>query len=560
MAERLLISDQLQDCAKKYRDEYIDYIGSLSLEYDNPLWYLTSLSEKNPWVSEFFLHFCYVKSALDCIDEKPQNQIIVCESRSVFLALRDNLKNYRRDEIAFHEAGSLHITSPVSLSLQRIKSKLWFLFRYVSRVIAADFFSLLAHRPRPESTSDRVVIMHSWADSRSFARKNDYHEIYLGGLGKDLEHETGRLIYLVDVLPTIWYPKALYALLRVQKNICLMEEFLSVTDIIKSLWYVLRYYPSIPKAVVLGDVNVRTLISHDFMLDKISSRMEQVYLNFFISQKMSLIFPECSFLYSFENHIWEKAFCAGFKRTLGVKTIGYAIIFVNRMYTCFSVSSQGNEKEWLPDRILVSGWQGKNMLTESGFDPEKIVVGGAIRYPDIHCGGKFRKTTAKKVVLLALSGSVGESLELVDTSLVAFSDMDDLTVLIKCHPTVPFGLLTRYLSDLPNHFQVADSPIDALLEGADLVLYTESTVCVEALARGIPVIHVGSNFTIDINIFEGLEIVPSATSPLQIRLLAEKMLKSGTVSRELSEEIIGQLLAPVDQVIILSIILDREES
>lgn len=554
VADRLNISDDLQECAKIYRQDYINYIGKLSLDYSNPLWYLTSLSEKNPFVSDFFLHFCYIKICQKYIIEQPHNLIIVCENQGIFNSLRENLQNNNQINIIFYDSRLSMIIENLFLSITRLKNKLIFLFRFLLRVVLAKIFSFLMKHSTSIKKDIPVIIMHSWTDSRSFSQKSDFDEVYLGDLGKELERDSKKIIYLADILPTIWYPKALYNLFFVDKKIYLMEEFLSFSDVVTSLYFVYNQYPKFPNNLMLKDVDVRALVAHDFMHDKISSRMEQSYLNLFISREICNCFTIRSFIYSFENHIWEKAFCAGFKANPEIKTIGYAIVFINRMYTCFSVSQSEKEKAWLPDLIFVSGCQGKAKLVEYGFAPDKIVVGGAIRYPNIQQFESFQNKDQRKNVLIVLGPSVSQSLEILYSSLQSFSEINSIKVMVKCHPIVPFRSLSKYLSNLPEHFRVVNNSIEELLKITDLVVYAESTVCVEALAKGIPILHIGSNFTIDINIFEDMNFAPSANSPEQICSIALKILNHNEVSPDLINTVIGELFTPADYPKILSTI------
>ena len=545
-AQREGISRDLQQCARTCRQEYIDYIGRLSKECDNPLWPLTTLAEKNPFVSDFFLFFCYLKICLKFMQENPGTLIVVCESRCVFDAVRDNLDHHKQGYVIFLDSSLDRMKDRFTLPVIRSRNKLVFLVRYLLRVFIASFFSRIkGHSTRIES-AEPVVVMHSWADSRSFSKRSDYMEVYLGTLGTDLEKTTPGFMYLVHVLPTVWYITALKNFLSVDKKIYLIEEFLTAGDIFRSYTFVNKNYPKYPVTRTIGDINVSALISHDIQTDAVSSRLEQVFLNYYISKDLSRRFLVRSFIYPFENHIWEKAFCMGFRSNKETKTIGYAIVFINRMYTCYSISPYERESTYLPDRIFVSGPQGKKMLMESGFDDERIHIGGAIRYPYINDSKYIRKVLIQNAILVILGPSVSQSLEILLSVIEAFKEEVDLTIIIKCHPIVPYRSLSEFLSNLPCHFHIADQTVEELLEISGLVIYADSTVSIEAMARGIPVLHLNSNFTIDINILEGVDFVPSAGSPEEAHVLALQLLRSGKIPLDRAHEIIDNLFAPVD--------------
>ena len=52
---------------------------------------------------------------------------------------------------------------------------------------------------------------------------------------------------------------------------------------------------------------------------------------------------------------------------------------------------------------------------------------------------------------------------------------------------------------LPKNFEISETQIPKLLESADVLIYTSSTTCFEAMAHGIPTVYVGSDLTIELN-------------------------------------------------------------
>ena len=97
---KIKIGDLLQEIAKEFRQEYIDYIGELSLAAErlHPIgcWWLSSVSEKNPFISDVFLHFCYIKFCQRIIGNLSSDLFIVCETRALAQALLSNLSQLPR--------------------------------------------------------------------------------------------------------------------------------------------------------------------------------------------------------------------------------------------------------------------------------------------------------------------------------------------------------------------------------------------------------------------------------------------------------------------------------
>jgi hypothetical protein len=81
------------------------------------------------------------------------------------------------------------------------------------------------------------------------------------------------------------------------------------------------------------------------------------------------------------------------------------------------------------------------------------------------------------------------------------------------------------LLDLPPTVEVRGDPVNRLLDEIDLALFSSTTVTVEAVARGIPVLHVKSDLAIDRNILECFLMVQSTGDPGEIREIALRILE-----------------------------------
>jgi len=552
-ADRIHISEDLQVCARLHREDYLNYIGEIFAGCESPIWFLSSISEKNPFASDFFLYFCYLAVSLKQIRQIDTDLIIICENKAVRNSLMDNINEGSSVEIIRIDSGILFITESVRWFCKKNMNILVFLSRFFLRILLARLFSLMKRQSRKITSKDPIILTHTWTDARSFPGNGVYKEAYLGNLCDDLKKQTDNFFYLSDILPTLWYPKALYNLTGVKNRLYLMEEFLSFTDPFKALINVRTQYPKTLRNIPLSGLDVSTLVQNDLSTDQQTTRVEQTYLNYSISKNISRQISVRSFLFTFENHVWEKAFCDGFKKVANTRLIAYAIVFVNRMYTCYSLSETEKHVIPQPDILLVSGVQGKDMLVKSGFPGDTIVIGGAVRYPNLQKIRETPGTGSGKNIVLALSGEINSSLELVFKSLDAFSHIEDLHIIIKCHPTIPFSKLSLFLPDLPGHFSVSEEMMETLLGKADLVMYTESTVSVEAAFRGIPVIQVRSDHAIDINIFEGEPSVPSCADPGDICRHATRILNGDETLPP--NDVITHLFSPIDMQKITSVIM-----
>jgi hypothetical protein len=545
---RIFIGDLLQKAAQDSRQDYIDYIGRLFSTIKSPIWFLSSLSEKNPFISRFLVHYSYVCVGKNAISSNNDNLAIICENDAVLSSLAKALSGTRNScpvRIISPPAGRM--TRRGIRILRKTIKKCWFVFRFSLRILCSRFFHLMKGSPViPSMEKGKCIVLHSWTDSRSFPASGGFLNTYFGDIGEALCEKSSGFLFLSDVLPSYWYPRAVFHLLQSDKNICLMEEFILIKDLFTALRIASENYPLPPEIPPFKDLDVSDIVSEELDQDRSDTRIEQTFLCSCVSRRLCQLFDMGLFLYTFENHTWEKMFCDAIRKTGCPATlIGYAIVVINPMYTCYSLSEHEKHHAPLPDMIFVSGEQGKSVLVLSGFDSRMIRMGGAIRYQDLLQKKVDRGYVAGNTILIALTGEINASLELVSKAVEAFSACPEIRVLIKCHPTIPYSVLSRHLPALPDTFSVTTSPIGEILLTANLVLYTESTVCVEAVAQGVPVLHVRSDLSIDINIFEGNPAIPSCADPQDIRDQAVRIL-NGTSSRP-SPGIINNLFLPSDR-------------
>jgi len=384
--------------------------------------------------------------------------------------------------------------------------------------------------------SHGYVAMHSWADDRSFLKNQKFENIFFMGIADRFMEKKIPFFYLIDVLPTYFYPQALLKLIRNDEEFILLEELISPSDVWKSLNY-MRSTPLTKRPLPSWErIDMTDIVFEEFRRDNLNIRREESYLRYCSTRSLKQNYRTDIFLYLFENQIWEKLFCAGIREfEKETKLVGYAHTLVRSMYTCYSMSRHERNIMPLPDIIIASGELGKTTLEQSGFTDETILVGGALRYPHINqriSGVQPKKPLNKKKVLIALSGGLDESLELISKVVKSLNGLD-VDIIVKCHPVLPYIQISRYIGEFSEKLIVSDKSIDSLLADTDLVFYTETTVSVEALAQGIPIIHVKSDCRIDMNIFEDLPSVPSESDSTSLQKAAMNAL---TVSRPIISE------------------------
>jgi hypothetical protein len=551
---RVDITATLQDVARRYRAAYIDFIGGLSKEPCSLPWLLTSLSEKNPFASSFYLSFCSIAACMEHLEQAEGTVAVVCGSPGIQQTLAGNLARRGHGNIQCCGRFPPQFLVRLRAWLQGAIHHAWFAVRYLGRILLAHIHHLL--RERTGGHSPGTVYLHAWTDARSFRIPGSFWDIFYGDLVPIIS-PVAPVCYIVDVLPTIGYLPALLRLRRVRNlGYELQEHFLCPADILRAIRAASCSYACLGTVPALDGIRVDPLISEEITADTASARGAQSYLCYLAGRHLASENPMAAFIYTFENQMWEKCSLAGIREVQpGARTVGYAHAIVNPNNLSYSYSLRERACTPLPDVILANGERPRHVLSSAGFPMDRIHVSGALRYDGITAPPGPNRSSRGRVIVLAGSVSITRTIELVSKAIRAFRDDPDLTVRIKCHPNLPFSYLEALVPPLPPHFGISEEPVNELLDSAGLLLYTESTVAVEAAARGIPVIHVKSDCSIDINIFEDCSLVPSVRSPEELRAAARHLLDHPWGDCRAVRDYITGLFGPVNPALIRSLVL-----
>jgi hypothetical protein len=553
------VSELLQGNAKKYRQDFIDYLGSCAAESQDPWWYLTSVSEKNSYISDLYLNFCYLKTFFDVADRYNDRIFVICENPGLLKSIQENSPYNRSIEILplrnniqdfFHNCG---------LKSQKLKNKFVFFMRFILRICLARIV-IPIFRPESLPGIQHPVVIHSWADQRSFTLDGHYDDVYFGSLAQKIEEIPREYFFLIDILPTIAYPRALRKMIRVRKPWHLFEEYLSFSDVTAALEISSRVTKHPVFRHTLLNLDISALISEEFLSDQQGARTELSYLYYAVGKRISALHDPASFCYTFENHIWEKMIIRGLKEAGNPRVVGYAHSTVNSMELSYSLSSLERDIIPLPDSILVNGKKPKEILVSSGFDEARIHIVGSLRYGDLSLPAPERMPGTGKNILVILSADINRSLEMISKCGEAFRSCNEVSIIFKPHPIQKLSAIVTLVQQLPGQFSLSTEPLGTLLDATDVVLYSDSTASVEAVARGIPILHVKSDFLIDIGIFEESRIFRSADSPDQIRTFTFDLFRFARGSPVEFRAAIRDLFSPVDDNVLIQEISSGIES
>jgi surface carbohydrate biosynthesis protein (TIGR04326 family) len=288
--------------------------------------------------------------------------------------------------------------------------------------------------------------------------------------------------------------------------VLLLEECVRLRD---ALWIFLATFrrPARPvRRLEMGGVDLT-----EFLRDELRDGASFWTLQFaFVAKTLRRrgIRPELV-IHLFENASWEKALALGMRRQLpDTRIVGYQhSTLVFRLSTEVRSRRDFGELD-APDVIVANGRLWEQVLVERGFASERLRSGPALRFTNVLARLErppemMPRDAERPCVLIAGAGGYDEALELVCKALEALAGWN-ARLLVKLHPSMPnregfFPAALRILGldALPPGVEVTTKAMPELLDQTDVLVQTKTSTVYEALAHGVPVVLVRSDFWLD---------------------------------------------------------------
>jgi len=220
-------------------------------------------------------------------------------------------------------------------------------------------------------------------------------------------------------------------------------------------------------------------------------------LEFDIAKRLGEKYQIQECLMTYEGRPWERFFIAGLRKAnLKTKIIGCQHTVIPLSAADMFLHPKEKNLIPLPDKILTTGMITKKILERYGsFPKEQIEVGCALRFESLQNLSllKRRKDSNHNFVLLVAFGGSQEEVPLLNYALEQAFFNKDIIFHMRTHPVFSWKQLmslSSWRKKLPDN--VENSIYDDVLEdlkNCDAVLYWGTTVALESLMVGKPVIQ-----------------------------------------------------------------------
>ena len=494
--KKIHLKDFKEKYGKDFLKNYIDFIGKLSVKYNSLYWWSNSLSEKNTFLTNLHINIYHsllitriilhedINKLILLTENSKINEILIqfCREKKINFQIIGNSKNNDQSH------GHLKVIKFLKSTLRLIKQELS--HRHISKRISYYQGKNL----RKIDQKKNYYAIRTWFDNRTTKSIKELKDTYFGILPKFLIEKGKNIILLGGILGDPLEFVEEIQIIRV-KNLYIVPEYTfgKFRDFLLSyiLSFVLKF--KIDRPIIFKDVDVSPLIQEEFRKDEPFKTQRSIFRAICIKRMLST-YKIDFFTYTFENHSWEKIMLFYLRKIPNLDIIGYQHARVMKSLLNYFPSQHEKDIIPLPHKIITVGTHPKNILQKYGsYNKEQLNSGCALRYEYLYKTSKIPRKPLKKV-LIALTASKEESAEIVKFVQKALKNSEYLPR-YRCHPLVSFkSIKSKLKTEIQGSFEISDeSSLNSDFFNCQTVIYTITTVCMEALMLGLPVIHIDLN-------------------------------------------------------------------
>jgi len=438
---------------KMYVDEYIKLIDDLAGQYHSRYWFSIPTASKSREVSKLF--------------EDLYNFIYQHETFSK--------KKYTN----FHSAQFFVIALLRSV-------RIWFTI-LVARLL---FWKKVKEIKRKKN----IYLLRSWFYPQSVNKKGEYADQFFGALPKYLKDKKKSVLIVGTVFANNYLSVIGKVFSAKGPTVVPLEYFISFLDPVRAFFDILKNRIQIKDKIYFMKHDVTDIVKSNINRD-FTNRAFEESMPYYAMKNILKSLDIDTYIYTFENNPWEKVALSAFKTySPATRTMGYQHTTVSLGKLVKRLGENEKRCMPLPDKIVTNGTITKDILIKYGnFPSEKLAVGCALRF-NVKVPLAHKRNRKKKTILLTPT-AMRKSAKILDVAYQAFKDADDYRIIVRTHPGFSFDRMKSHLKVFPkdfpqNFYSSTNVKVEDDIKQADFVLYDESSLSLNALLSGVPVIHI----------------------------------------------------------------------
>ncbi len=501
--------------------EYLDFIAGLAQQSGSKFWWANSLSEKNELLSPFYYRITVLYAFERWLkDHRGQDCIVICDD-----GLWDPVRSLLRRDHQVEGGGRWfkNLSKTIRNACRYIIKLKLACLRELYRMVLSRLCLKISGKLK---SLRNARVIKSWVDHRSY-RSGKYQDAYFPHVLTYFQNNQVPHILLADIIQD--FRRHLVAIARDKENFIVpIEYFLSLKDLWRAFVVQWVERPRFLRQANFGELDVTALVREELAESFFSTRFFNNVLYYFKIKGLSRKLDMHSFIYTFENYAWEKMCLLALKESSDhISTVGFQHAFIAKNSFRYLLGKDEAGIVPSPERIVTMGDVTRRILVSYGRWPQNILKTGCALRQSQTMNADQASNARSRNILVAFSMTRLDSIKILEFIFEAGLGNYPHKVYLRFHPQTPVQEVLKSLSfEMPSNFEISRAPsLSEDLKRAGVVLYTFTTVGLEALANGIPAVYLDVNSPLDLDpLFECEHLKDRAGRPQELKDKVEQLL------------------------------------
>lgn len=473
--------------------DYLDFVAFLASSASSQFWWANSLSEKNEMLSPLYERLYTLTAIVRVVERENRGCLVaVCRQHSIAASVAAHFRDAGWD--VHDEVSGQRILSALRNAIRFVIKFFFITGQHVYRI----WRTRIAMDARMKAVCERkdLYVLKTWWDHRN-AVGETYVDPYFGEVPSFLNQRVN-LVIAADVVRD--FGRHLNDIRR-QTELCVipLEAFSRIPSLARAIWTVWTQRPAVATSTRFRGGNVASLLRAELAENYFSQKFFANVLYYFKVKDFLSAMRSRTFIYTFENYAWEKM-CVLACREAKVKSVGFQHAFIAQ--NSFKYFLGRNEAQAVPhpDRIVTMGNATKEILEKKALWPAGLsVVGGAFRQKAL--SPSLTVDRRKHDILVALTMTEDDTVKMLNFIHASGIRPEAGNVIFRFHPQTDVKRVFEQIAFAwPAHFKRSEaSSVYEDFRQVGIVLYTWTTVCLEAVAVGLPAVYINVHFPYSLN-------------------------------------------------------------
>ena len=330
------------------------------------------------------------------------------------------------------------------------------------------------------------TVIKTFAYDHSFGKDGKYKDVFLGRLPAHLQQK-GDIIVLAQVLGN--YDLFLRRARACDALVLPVEAFLTWADLRQAVTEILFIPVKVPRPLPFLGHDIHAVVRGCFDRTFKGVQLSQ-FLHFWAVGRLARRFRVRAFYMTYENYPWERmALMALRQNSPSTRTIGIQHTVVPQSFLNYFVSASETQARLLPDVIYTTGARTAEIMRRySSAENLPVKAGCALRFGSLHGIAPAQRRLVKNI-LLPLEASLRAE-PMVRWVFGQVLGNSRYQVRVRTHPLLPWSVCERKMGlKARGNITASGATLAEDLAWADVVVYWSTTVALEALMMGKPLVH-----------------------------------------------------------------------